>query len=550
MTTTQVVGALKDKPICYHSIEWDKCYRVVRRLQARIVKAVNEKRWGKVRSLQRILTHSFSAKALAVRRVTENRGKKTPGVDGETWISPTAKARAILSLNPRGYKPQPVRRIYIPKKNGKRRPLGIPTMKDRAMQAVQLLALDPIAETIAEPHSYGFRPKRGTADAIERCFKVLAHKSNPDWILEADIKGCFDNISHDWLLENIPMDKRLLANWLTAGIMENRLYHPTKAGTPQGGILSPVLANMVLDGISRMLEEHGVRGRRGAKVNVARYADDFIVTGSSPELLEQEVKPLLNVFLAKRGLTLSEEKTKITHINDGFDFLGQNCRKYNGKLLIKPSKDSCQSFLRKVKKTIKENKTAKQISLINLLNPLIRGWANYHRHVVSKDVFLKLDYVINFKLWQWAKRRHPGKGAHWIKRRYFMPAETWGNFTVKYKDSKGRKSTRRLVRAGQISIIRHCIVNDRANPYDPEWETYFLHRHISRQQRRLQLMPKWQKALVKQKGLCPHCKTLVEVITSRDVHPQQSPEDKDKLVIMHRHCHQALTAKKLRPVRD
>jgi RNA-directed DNA polymerase len=546
MITTKV-SALEEKSIDYHSIEWLKCHLIVKRLQARIVKAVKLGRWGKVKSLQRILTRSFSAKALAVRRVTENRGKKTPGVDGEVWKTPTSKGKAIFSLNSHGYKPLPVRRIYISKERGGQRPLGIPTMKDRAMQTLHLLALDPIAETLAEPYSYGFRSKRSTADAIERCFGILARKYNPEWVLEADIKGCFDNISHKWLIENIPMDKHLLTRWLKAGIMEKNRYYFTKAGTPQGGVLSPVIANMALDGISKMLEEQGVRGRPKAKVNLARYADDFVITGSTPELLEQEVKPLVNEFLKVRGLELSTLKTKITHINDGFDFLGQNIRKYHGKLLIKPSKLNYQCFLKKVRKTIKENKTANQLSLINLLNPLIRGWANYHKHVVAKDIFLKMDYIINFKLWQWAKRRHKNKGANWIKKRYFSPVHNWGNFTVTYKDEKGRSVTQCLAHAGKVQIIRHCIIKSNANPYDPEWDSYFKVRRQNKLDSQLKRMPEWKAIFDNQNGICPHCKMAIKRISSYDIYTDLLPEKGGNKVIMHKHCRQAVTAKRIRP---
>ena len=548
MTTAQAVGALRNESVCYHQINWRQCHQNIRRLQARIVKAVKEERWGKVKSLQRILTHSFSAKAIAVKRVTENRGKKTPGVDGTTWLTTAAKGEAILALNNKGYRPLPVRRIHIPKRDGKQRPLGIPTMKDRAMQALHLQALDPIAETMTEPHSYGFRSKRSAADAIERCFKVLSRRYSPQWILEGDIKSCFDNISHQWLIDNIPMDKRLLSRWLKAGIMEKGKYHPIKAGTPQGGILSPVLANMALTGMERILKGNKILRQRGTKVNVSRYADDFIVTGSSKELLEQTVKPLISEFLELRGMELSKVKTKITHIEDGFDFLGQNIRKYNGKLLIKPSKTSCQTFLNKVKAILKRNKTAKQSNVIRQLNPLIRGWAYYHRHVVAKDVFLKLDYIINFKLWQWAKRRHPGKGAHWVKRKYFSPVEQWGNFSAVHKDKKGNKRTIKLVRAGQIRIVRHQIVNDKANPYDPTWQSYFEQRLAKRMRQRLHRMPVWLDVLERQQGKCSNCREPITKISSWDIYSIERnskgrTDNVQNLVIMHQHCYQALSAK-------
>ncbi len=321
-TEVDAAGASFHGEIDWHAIDWQKVNHNVRRLQARIVKATKEKRWGKVKALQRLLTHSFSGKALAVRRVTENQGKNTPGVDKVTWNTPHKKINAVYSLRQRDYHPQPLRRVYIPKKNGKKRPLGIPVMKCRAMQALYLLALDPVAETTADPNSYGFRPGRSTADAIEQCFGILAKQNSPQWILEGDIKGCFDAISHEWLLTHIPMEKTMLKKWLKAGYMDRQVLYPTKEGTPQGGIISPVFANMTLDGLERMLAEYlpkTTRKGHSAGLNFIRYADDFIITGKSKELLEQEVKPLVEQFMRERGLQLSPEKTVITHIEEGFD---------------------------------------------------------------------------------------------------------------------------------------------------------------------------------------------------------------------------------------
>ncbi len=241
---TFATGAASHDSVDWHAIEWHKAHQNVRRLQARIVKATQQGRWGRVKALQHLLTHSFSAKALAVKRVTENHGKRTPGVDGEIWDTPTKKATAIHSLRQRGYHPKPVRRVYLRKSNSKRRPLGIPVMSDRAMQALYLLALDPIAETTADPHSYGFRIERAPADAIEQCFRVLCRGNSAQWILEGDIASCFDALNHTWLETHIPMDKRVLRAWLKAGFMEKRVLYPTDAGTPQGAICSPVLANL------------------------------------------------------------------------------------------------------------------------------------------------------------------------------------------------------------------------------------------------------------------------------------------------------------------
>src|SRR6516162_11716819 len=339
----------------WNFINWKKVWRTVRRLQARIVKAAREGRWNKVKALVYLLTHSHSGRALAILRAVSNSGARTPGVDGILWNTPESKSAAFSALRRHGYRPQPLRRVYIPKRNGKHRGLGIPTMADRAMQALYLLGLDPIAETLADGHSYGFRLERCCADAIEQCHLMLANPRGPRWILEGDIKSCFDRISHPWLLENIPMDEGILRDWLQAGFLEEGVRFDTTEGTPQGGIISPVLANRTLDGLQALLAEHFPRRHsRTSKVHLVRYADDFIITGTSRELLQQQVMPLVAHFLKERGLELSHEKTRITHIDDGFDFLGQTVRRYPcGKVLEIPSRKNVRTFLGKIKETIR-----------------------------------------------------------------------------------------------------------------------------------------------------------------------------------------------------
>jgi RNA-directed DNA polymerase len=468
----------------WNQTDWHECERKVRRLQARIVKATREGRWNKVRTLQRLLTHSFSGRALAVKRVTENQGKNTPGVDGKTWSTPATRYQAIGTLRRRGYQPQPLRRVYIPKANGKLRPLGIPTMKDRAMQALHLLALAPVAETTGDPNSYGFRPERGTADAIGQCFLALSRADSAPWVLEGDIRGCFDNISHEWMLRHIPTDKEVLRKWLKAGYVENRTLFPTEAGTPQGGIISPTLANLTLDGLERLLKENfpakKLNGRKhNPKVNLVRYADDFIITGSTKELLENEVKPLVEQFLRDRGLQLSPEKTCVTHIEQGFDFLGQNVRKYGGKLLTKPSKKNLHTFLEKVRTVIRRNLPAKQDNLIWVLNPIIRGWANYHRHIVATQAFRKTEMVIWYCLWRWAKRRHPDRSVDWIAKRYWHRlGRTRRTFAADTgaRRPDGKPVLARLVDPTETRIRRHVKVRAAANPFDPAWREYFEDR--------------------------------------------------------------------------
>jgi RNA-directed DNA polymerase len=467
----------------WNQFDWSQHSRQVRRLQARIVKATREGRWGKVKALQWLLTHSFSAKALAVKRVTENQGKKTPGVDGVTWTTSAAKFKAIESLHRQGYRPQPLRRVYIPKANGKLRPLGIPTMKDRAMQALHLQALAPVAETLADPNSYGFRPKRSTADAIEQCFNALRLDTSAPWVLEGDISGCFDHISHQWMLQHIPTDTAVLQKWLNAGYIENRTLFPTEEGTPQGGIISPTLANMVLDGLESLL--HRTFGKPGTgrpnapKINLIRYADDFVITGATKDVLENKVRPLVEQFLHERGLQLSPEKTCITHIDEGFDFLGQHLRKFNGVLLIKPSKKNTHAFLEKVRGIFDANPSISQAVLISLLNRVIRGWVNYHQHIVARKAFERVDHEIWRRLWLWAKRRHSGKSCLWVMKRYFhtISGQSWRFAADSGKRTpKGEPVWWKLVYATDTKIRRHVKIRADANPFDPNWHDYLEER--------------------------------------------------------------------------
>ncbi len=484
------------------------------------MKAAQAGKHNKAKALQWLLTHSFSGKALAVKRVTQNKGKNTPGVDKVTWKTPGAKINAIASLKRRGYSTLPLRRVLIPKKNGKTRPLGIPVMKCRAMQALHLLALEPIAETTADPNSYGFRPERSTADAGAQCFNSLAKKANAEWVLEADIQGCFDNISHDWMIANIPTDKAVLKKWLKAGyVYQNELFL-TDAGTPQGGIISPVAANMTLDGLeARLVEKFPQAKQIGRKMNMVRYADDFIITGNSKEWLEHEVKPVVVKFLAERGLVLSPEKTKITHISEGFDFLGWNLRKYNGKLLMRPSKANVKAHLDKVREVINGNKTAKQANLIKLLNPVLRGWANYHRHVVAKKTFAWIDTNVWSMLWQWAVRRHPEKGARWVKERYFKSSGTrnWV-FAATEKKEDGTLREFNLLLEADTPIQRHVKIKADANPHDPQWNQYFESRWGKKMLNSSRGRSKLYRVWLRQDCMCPTCQQPITRLTPWDIH--------------------------------
>lgn len=534
-------------PTDWHSINWRQIHRRVRGLQVRIAEATKHQQWRRVRQLQRLLVRSFAARALAVKRVTENRGKRTAGVDGEIWSTPNMKWQAIDRLTRTGYQPKPLRRVYIPKANGKSRPLGIPTMKDRAMQALYLLALDPVAETTGDENSYGFRPHRCTADAIAQCFTVLARQDRAQWVLEGDIKGFFDNISHDWVLANIPLDKQVLRKWLASGYMEQGKRFDTVAGTPQGGIISPVIANMVLDGLEgklRTLAKNQSQQRK-LQINYVRYADDFIVTGKSKELLETEVLPLLNAFMAERGVALSEEKTLITHIDNGFDFLGQNVRKYNGKLLIKPSNKNVKAFLGKVREVLTRHKMAPAWLIVQWLNPKIRGWANYHRHVVSSETFSYVDHRIWQMLWRWARRRHSNKPRHWVAKKYF--GRVGGREWV-FGGLKPDGVMHHLLLASQVSIKRHVKVKGDANPYDQSQEQYFEKRQLERLKENRLWFGKLRLIWERQKHRCPLCGQPFRDDDDWDLHhivyrTRGGGDEAENLMMLHPNCHRQYHAK-------
>lgn len=464
----------------WQSIDWKSVEAHVLKLQMRIAKAVKEGKHSKAKALQWILTHSRSAKLLAVKRVYLSKGSKTPGVDGVIWNTDARRMTAVEQLSRKGYRAKPLRRIYIPKKNGKLRPLGIPCMVDRAQQALHLLALAPIAETVADPNSYGFRPNRSTADAIAQCFKCLCFKHSGCWVLEGDIKACFDKIGHEWLIQNIQIDKRMLKQWLNSGYIDKGVFYRTAEGTPQGGVISPTLMLVTLAGLEKLVKESA--SKTGDRVNFIGYADDFVITATSKDVLAKEIKPRLIEFLEERGLTLSEEKTQITHIDDGFHFLGFNLMKYKGKLLIKPSKDNVLSFVGNLRKLIKQHATLPVNDLIKLLNPKLQGWANYYRHCVAKRTFCYLSHQIFWLLWRWSVRRHPTKSKDWVRRKYFMN-RTGGWQFHGWQKIANMDCHYNLVQIAITPIKRHVKIRSEATPFDPQYQDYLAKRRLKKESR-------------------------------------------------------------------
>jgi len=479
---------LTDKKLAamWKTIDWKHAERTVSNLQTRIARAALEKRWKDVRRLTRLLTRSYSAKLIAVRQVTTSKGKNTPGVDGVTWRKKADKMRGALNLNDKGYHAMPLLRKYIRKKNGKYRPLSIPTIRDRAMQALYALALSPIEAATGDASSFGFRKYRSPNDACSYLFTCLSHRNSAQWVLEADIKSCFDMISHQWLLANIPMDQNILRQFLKAGFLEGGRMFPSKSGTPQGGVISPILANITLNGLETILGSRFHSNKKGTinksynrqKVNLVRYADDIVITADTPETAEG-VKQILKEFLNDRGLELSEEKTHITHIGEGFTFLGWEFRKFNGKLIVKPSKESVNTFIGKIHKILRKGRSWSQDALIAAINPIIRGWCNYHRHVCASKTFSKTDYVIFHMLYSWVRRKHHNESKRVTVKKYWHQkgSRKWVFST----------STQELKTLSQTKIIRYRMIKRDKNPYlDRE---YFENRRIRMKRKNLLFQP-------------------------------------------------------------
>ena len=551
----------------WKDINWRKTERCVFKLQKRIFKASQQGNVRLVHKLQRLLQKSWHAKLLAVRRVSQdNQGKKTPGIDGVKSLTP--KQRMALANNLKlGNKSKPTRRVWIPKSNrDEKRPLGIPTLYERALQALVKLALEPEWEAKFEPNSYGFRPARSAHDAIGAIYISINKK--PKYVLDADISKCFDKINHQKLLAKLqtyPKLRQQIKAWLKSGVMDGKDLFPTHEGTPQGGVISPLLANIALHGMEERVKQYartlkGNKSKNEQTLALIRYADDFVILHEDLKVIK-ECQEIINEWLAVMGLELKPSKTKISHTlethdeNTGFDFLGFNIRQYRVgkhhgaksstrvklgfKTLIKPSAEKVKTHLRKLGEIVDSHKSAPQVALIKRLNPIIRGWSNYYSSVVSAETFSDCDYYFFEKLKRWGYRRHPMKNRTWIMRKYW---HTKGKDNWVFSTREGENPLK-MARHRDTKIVRFVKVKGNRSPYDGDL-IYWSSRLGSHPE-----MPAEKAYLLKkQKGRCTYCRLHFrdgDLLETDHIIPKSKggKDNRDNKQLLHRHCHDLKTAK-------
>ena len=530
----------------WSQINWTAVEANVRHLQGRIYRAAAQEDHAQVKNLQKLLVRSMSAKLKAIRQVTqENSGKQTPGIDGVVCDTPQ-KRLALLQdgLRLKGYRPKPVKRCYIPKSSGGQRPLGLPTQKDRVMQALVKLALEPEWESRFEANSYGFRPGRCTMDAITALHTCMNRQGASQWVLDADIKGCFDHIDHTALLTRLPVFTTTIHRWLKAGVVELGQYTDTEAGTPQGGVASPLLANIALDGMERLFDGEDTKGNpqrpswktgQNKGISLMRYADDLVVVAPSRTVLAQHVLPTLARFLADRGLHLSEAKTHIVHSTEGFNFLGFEIRRFPRALLTQPQKTKMLGHYRAITTYLHQHKQSPAVQVIHDLNPKMRGWGNYYRHCAAKRTFRKLDHMVWHALWRWAKRRHPNKSAQWVRQRYFR--------TVGPRQGVFTEAKAQILWYQDIPITRYPKVRGKSSPMNPALKAYWTQREQWRQ-KTLTIKQQRKSLLQAQAFQCGLCKVPFyngDPIDDHHITPKHEGGDdrQENRMLVHRWCHHA-----------